>query len=210
MKHVSHALSILVCVVAAVAPSEGRGNPLAAQYRTDAQAILLVAQPGLRDPNFHASVVLVTRTSEGQNLGVILNRPTEIELRRIAPPGAALDRYDDVVYFGGPVLPQLPVALLRSASAPAGAAFRVLAQVYLTMHPDNIAALLAGGDTRYRLYAGFSAWGPGQLEREIALGSWLILPADEDSLLRPDTSGLWDELLARANARKASLRATAR
>jgi putative transcriptional regulator len=177
------------------------GHSLAQQDELP-HAILLVAKPELGDPNFRRSVVLVTRAREGQTLGVILNRPTDIELERIAPRGAPLDNYEDAVYFGGPVLPQVAVALLRSESAPP-AAFRVADRVYLTMHPDNIAALLANEDAVFRLYAGFSAWGPGQLESEIALGSWYVLPADEDTLLRDDTSDLWEELIDRASARKA-------
>jgi putative transcriptional regulator len=170
-------------------------------------AILLLAKPELADPNFRHSVVLVTRAAEGQTLGVVLNRPTDIEAASIVPRGATLGNYEDAVYFGGPVMPDVAVALFRSASPPP-ASLRVLERVYLTMNPDNVAALLDNEDAEYRLYAGFSAWARGQLEREIALGSWYVLPADEDVVLREDTAGLWEELIERASAQKASIKRT--
>lgn len=170
-------------------------------------AILLLAKPELADPNFRHSVVLVTRAAEGQTLGVILNRPTDIEAASIVPRGATLDNYEDAVYFGGPVMSDVAVALFRSANPPS-ASLRVLERVYLTMNPDNIAALLDDENAEYRLYAGFSAWARGQLEREISLGSWYVLPADEDVVLREDTAGLWEELIERASAQKASFKRT--
>lgn len=181
-------------------------DPAHAQQRAPS-AILLLAKPELADPNFRHSVVLVTRASEGQTLGIILNRPTDIDPASIVPRGAKLDNYEDSVYFGGPVMPRTAVALLHSASAPP-ASLRVLDRVYLTMNPDHIAALLEDEDAEYRLYAGFSAWSRGQLEREISLGSWYVLPADEETVLREDTGGLWEELIERASARKASMMRT--
>jgi len=196
-------LALIVFLLVACAAC---GGEALAQERAPG-AILLLAKPELADPNFRHSVVLVTRAAEGQTLGVILNRPSDIEPASIVPRGATSDNYDDAVYFGGPVMPDVAVALFRSASTPP-ASLPVLDGVYLTMNPDNVAALLDDEDAEYRLYAGFSAWARGQLEREIALGSWYVLPADEDTVLREDTAGLWEELIERASAKKASMTRT--
>jgi putative transcriptional regulator len=153
-----------------------------------ANSVLLVARPELEDPNFRHTVVLVTQTTDGPTVGVILNRPTPREHE-----GRPL-------WFGGPVLERVVVALVRSPRPPPASAFHVLAQVYLTMHPANIEALLAAPDTKFRLYAGFSAWGPGQLQGELGRESWYVLPAEEALLFREDTDALWEELLARATA----------
>ena len=84
---------------------------------------------------------------------------------------------------------------------PAAAAFHVLKNVYLTMHPENIAQLLAAPAAQYRLYAGFSGWAPRQLESEFTRDDWYVLPADAAMLFRKSTDGLWEELLERATGR---------
>jgi putative transcriptional regulator len=158
------------------------------QQQQPANSILLVARPGLEDPNFRHTVVLVTQTADGPTLGVILNRPTTRE-----HAGRPL-------WFGGPVLERVVVALYHWPQAPPAPAFHLLAHVYLTMHPRNIEALLAAPEARFRLYAGFSAWGPGQLRSEFGRDAWYVLPADEALLFRDDTDTLWEELLAKASA----------
>lgn len=158
----------------------------AAQQELRPNGLLLVAKPGLEDPNFGRSVVLVTQTPDAHTVGVILNRPTRT-LHRGKPLG-----------FGGPVMPNVVVAVFRAAQPPRASAFHVLKNLYLSLHPDNVDALLAGRNPDYRLFAGFSGWAPRQLESEFGRDGWYVLPADEATVLRRDTDGLWDELLARA------------
>ena len=158
-----------------------------------AKGVLLVAKPGLADPNFRESVVLVTQALDGSTVGVILNRPLP---RKHEKTG-------DTVYFGGPVMREVLVALFRSERAPEASAFHVLKGVYITMHPQNIEQLLARPGGRYRLYAGFSGWAPGQLESELAREGWYVQPASADLVFRKDTSGMWDELVRKARGRVA-------
>lgn len=166
------------------------GGAALAQQDEPANGVLLVAQPGLDDPNFGRSVVLVTQTRDGETLGVILNKPT---------PARHAGRR---LWFGGPVMIGSVVALFASDAAPPAASFHVLKNVYLSMHPGNLEALLGAPDARFRLYSGFAAWAPRQLEREFGRDAWLVLPADETLLFRDDMSGLWDELIAKAAAPK--------
>jgi putative transcriptional regulator len=161
-------------------------GPAAAQQDRTPNSVLLVARPELADPNFARTVVLATRAGEGHTVGVILNRPTAARIGG-RPIG-----------FGGPVLPASRIALFVADTAPEAAAFPVLEHVYLTMHPKNVDALLAQPRARVRLFAGFAAWAPGQLERELDEASWYVLPADESLLFRETADGLWEELVARA------------
>ena len=158
----------------------------AAQQELRPNGLLLVAKPGLQDPNFGGSVVLVTQTPDFHTLGVILNRPTR-DRHRGKPLG-----------FGGPVMPRVVVAVFRAAEPPKASAFHVLKDLYLSMNPENVDALLAGRKADYRLFAGFSAWAPRQLESEFGRESWFVLPADAAIVFRKDTAGLWEELVARA------------
>jgi len=54
----------------------------------------------------------------------------------------------------------------------------------------------------YRLYSGFAGWMPGQLQRELELDGWHVLPASEALVFRHDTSDMWRELVDRAAAKR--------
>jgi putative transcriptional regulator len=156
-------------------------------------AILLIAKPDLLDPNFRETVVLVTQTADASTVGVILNRPT----------ARKHERTGETLYFGGPVMREVLVALFRAEHTPDAAAFHVLKDVYLTMHPANIEPLLAQGAGNYRLYAGFAGWAPGQLESEMQRDGWYVLPASAELAFRKDTTGMWEEMVRKARGRVA-------
>ncbi len=171
---------LLALALAALAPAA------AAQQELPANGLLLIAKPSLTDANFARSVVLVTQAPDYSTVGVILNRPTRV-------------RYQGKpVWSGGPVMRQVVVAVFRSEETPKDAAFHVLKNLYLSMHPQIVDALIAGANARYRLYGGFAGWAPRQLESEFGRDGWYVLPADEATIFREDTSGLWEELVARA------------
>lgn len=157
-----------------------------AQQDEPANGVLLVARPGLEDPNFGRSVVLVTQTGEGHTVGVIVNKPTPA--RHAGQP----------LWFGGPVMFRSIVALFVAEAPPEAAAFHVLKRVYLSMHPENVEPLLERSGARVRLYSGFAAWAPGQLQAELGREAWYVLPADEALVFRDDMEGLWEELVAKA------------
>ena len=165
--------------------------------------MILVAKPGLADPNFSGSVVLVTHTPSGDTVGVVLNRPTRLRLADVAPEFPGAKAYSGRVYDGGPVLQKVIVALFRSKAPPGAPAFHIVNDAYLSMHPTNVSALLAHPDARFRFFAGFAGWAPGQLEAEIERGSWYVLPVTDDVLFRDDTSSLWRELVDKARSEHA-------
>ena len=175
------AIALLLAALQASAQQEGPAN-----------AILLIAKPELRDPNFRETVVLVTQAEDASTVGVILNRPT----------GEKDERSGETIHFGGPVMPGVKVALFRSGSVPQAPAFPVLKGVYLSMHPGILEPLLAGPRGSFRLYSGFSGWAPRQLEGELARDDWHVLPASEALIFRGNTEGMWRELLERVQARK--------
>ena len=166
------------------------------------EGVILVAKPGLADPNFRETVVLVTHAPDGSTLGVVLNRPSSMRLADLAPKWPRAERYQEPLFAGGPVMRQVAVALFVAETPPKASAFRVLPDIYLSMHPENIEALLdrsgARPDAKLRLFAGFAGWAPQQLEAEIDAGGWYVLRASDDLLFRKDTSGLWAELVEKA------------
>jgi putative transcriptional regulator len=171
---------------------------IAGSVAAQPNGVLLIAKPGLADPNFSETVVLVARTDDEATVGVILNRPSVRRLVDIAPSWPGAENLTEPLYTGGPVMRQVVVALYASEEVPKAKAFRVLPQVYLSMHPANLEPLVAQPSARMRLYAGFSGWAPRQLEAEMASGSWYVLRATEELVFRKDTSGMWSELVERA------------
>lgn len=178
--------------------------PSAAQAPDPPNGVLLVARPGMQDPRFRETVVLVTQTAGEQTVGVILNRPIDVKLSALMP-GAAAAAYGGTVFYGGPVMSRVVVALFHAQRRPDAAAFHVLKGVYLSMHPAVVEPLLSSG-ARFRLYAGFSGWLPRQLEGEMGQQAWYFLPASEALLFRRDTSGMWAEMLEKARGARTEKR----
>ena len=177
------------------------GGLAGAQQHEPPNGLFLVAKPGLLDPNFRRTVVLVTQAPDFSTVGVILNRPTTLDLKQFLPDEFPTGEYRDTLFFGGPVMRQVIVQLFRAEQAPEAPAFHVLKDLYLSLHADNLRRLLAGGAIRYRLYAGFSAWAPRQLESEFQREGWYVLPADVETIFRDEMEGLWQELVQRAEKR---------
>jgi putative transcriptional regulator len=167
-----------------------------------ANAIFLVAKREIGDPRFRETVVLVTQPNQGGPWGVIVNKPLEHRLAEVFPDHEALKGKKDVIYFGGPVAPQGLVVLLRAEKMPPNA-LRVLKDVYFIGNPDVIDELLQRGDpTRgLRVYAGYSGWGPGQLQNELARGDWYVVPADAETVFEKPSRSIWPELIERASTK---------
>jgi len=155
--------------------------------------IVLVAKPSLTDPNFRETVVLVTQAPDASTVGVILNRPTAERHKKTG----------EAIYFGGPVMPKVKLAIFGADRMPAAAAFHVSQGIWLSMHPGNIDALPSRPGQRLRFFTGFAGWAPGQLQRELELDAWFVLPVTEDLLFRADTKGLWKELMQKARGSRA-------
>ncbi len=142
----------------------------------------LVAMPGLADPNFGGSVIYIADHSDKGALGLLINRPTELDL------AALLQRIDlslqdaalgeAPVFFGGPVQTDRGFVLHRPVGS-WSSSLQVTEDVALTSSKDVLEAVAAGHGPRELLVTlGYSGWGPGQLEEEIARNAWLTAPAD--------------------------------
>ncbi len=161
---------------------------------------LLVAAPGLLDPNFHRTVVYVIEHRAGGSLGVVLNRPSETSVRDVLPSWAPLSAQPSSVFVGGPVEAEtaLCLAAVRTGHDPAkvNGLVRVrgpVALVDLDSDPTRIGSLLRG----LRVFAGYSGWDPGQLNTEVKRGDWIVVPALPDDVLNRQDADLWGHVLRR-------------
>ena len=168
-----------------------------------ANGVFLVARRDMHDPNFRQTVVLVTQPKMGGPFGVIINRPLENKLSEVFDEFDSLKDRKDVLYFGGPVQADGVVFLVRTKTRPPRA-MNVLKDVYFTGDMDLLEELLQRKNPTdgLKVFAGYSGWGPGQLQQEIARGDWYILPASAATIFEEDASKIWPELIERAGVRK--------
>lgn len=158
---------------------------------------LLVATPSLLDPNFRETVVLILEHTDEGTFGLVLNRPSLMPVTEPLTAWEPLAAEPAVIHVGGPVEPDgvIGLARLRDESQIATWAPRIgdFPLVDLSVDPT----LLADTVAEVRPFAGHSGWAAGQLEAEIAIGSWFVVdrvPGDEFTN-EPET--LWRRVLNR-------------
>jgi putative transcriptional regulator len=156
---------------------------------------LLVASPALVDPNFARSVVFITEHNEEGAMGIVLDRPSETLVGDAVPQLNEVADADAPVYVGGPVQPTALV-VLAEFSDPEAAAWIVVADVGFASADADMDEL-PDAVRRARVYAGYSGWGPGQLEAELELDSWIVEPPLPKELFPDDPEALWSDVLAR-------------
>ncbi|MGW0517652.1 YqgE/AlgH family protein [Crossiella sp. NPDC003009] len=161
---------------------------------------LLVATPGLLDPNFRRTVVYIIDHRDEGTLGVVLNRPSEVAVHDVLPGWAPHASRPPAVFVGGPVEQKTALCLanlkvgedIETMDGVIGVRGPV-ALVDLDSDPDELAPRMRG----LRVFAGYSGWSEGQLDDEIERGDWLVVPALPDDVLTPPRVDLWGRVLRR-------------
>ncbi len=161
---------------------------------------LLVAMPGLQDPNFARTVTFICEHGDEGAMGIVINRPTDLtlgdvfkhmEIEESVGESAGLP-----VYQGGPVQTERGFVLHR----PVGewdSMLQIGDELGVTTSRDILTALAAGNGPRDVLVAlGYAGWGPGQLERELAQNAWLNCPADARILFELPHAARWEAAAA--------------
>lgn len=152
----------------------------------------LIAMPAMADPYFAKSLVYVCEHSEKGAMGIIVNRPIDMNLaglfEKIELPLEHSDLADRPVYFGGPVQLDRGFVLHR----PAGtwqSTLSVNGDIGLTSSRDVLMAVGKDGlPSEILVTLGYAGWGDGQIEDEMAQNAWLSVPAQHHILfdLPPD------------------------
>ena len=138
--------------------------------------------------------MLIAEHNDEGAMGVVLNRPSETEVGEVAPElGAVVEA--EPVFIGGPVQPQALV-VLAEFNEPSAAAWVVVADVGFVA-ADTDSDELERVIRRGRVYAGYSGWGAGQLEGELAEDAWIVEPPLPSELFADDPEQLWHTVLAR-------------
>jgi putative AlgH/UPF0301 family transcriptional regulator len=160
---------------------------------------LLAAMPALSDPNFAGTVVYVLDHSDTGTLGVVLGRPSQVEIRDVLPGWCDLAVDPGVFHVGGPCDTDTALCLATSSGAGPGdgALRRVAGEVHL-VDLDGDPAELADRLGGLRVFAGYAGWSPGQLAAEIVEGAWACVPGRPDDVLTPVAGPeLWRRVMGR-------------
>ncbi|MGP0074794.1 MAG: YqgE/AlgH family protein [Bryobacteraceae bacterium] len=168
---------------------------------------LLVASRDLGDPNFAQTVILLVHYEEGKNaVGLVVNKRTDVPISRVFHDLKEAKGRNDPVYIGGPVELNSVMALLKSASKPEGSS-RVFGDVYLISDKDLLTQTLGSPAeaTVFHTYVGYAGWSAGQLEHEVELGAWHIMPADAAIVFHADPDSVWPRLIRRTETQIARL-----
>jgi putative transcriptional regulator len=168
--------------------------------------VLLLATPGLTDPNFADTVVLLLNADEEGVLGVVLNRPSQLSVAEITEIGSwsPLLSSPEVLFRGGPVSVEgaIAVALVRDVDdQPVG--FRAVRGRLGIVDLDTPVALFEDSLLGMRIYAGYAGWDADQLRGEIARGDWYVASGEAGDLFLDDVSEVWRDVMRRQPGRLA-------
>lgn len=164
---------------------------------------LLIASPPLGDPNFERTVVLLALHGPNGGLGFVVNRVAPLKLGEVMSLAGYGDRAgasSGAVYVGGPVEPGSGWILCGVPELAGGAEGLIDVTEHVKISSsrtafDALARDLEGdiGSAKERVvFLGYSGWGPGQLEGEIAQGAWLPAPFDPAVVFEVEVEKRWE------------------
>ncbi|MCK6446785.1 MAG: YqgE/AlgH family protein [Planctomycetes bacterium] len=161
------------------------------------QGTLLAATPELLDPNFMHSVVLICQHTPEGAYGLVLNRRSEYTTRTLLSEHRTLGRYDHPIYVGGPV--QLnSMQILHCVPEHIRDGVELVPGLWIGGELEHVAHYIAEHDAsedHVRLLVGYAGWGAGQLDAELAGGSWLPAPCTAEHVFRRDPENLWRDVM---------------
>jgi len=162
---------------------------------------LLIAMPGMADPNFSATVTLICEHNDDGALGIIINRPLALKVSGLfeqlavdplTDEESAAQAADNLVLAGGPVGMERGFVLHGDAEQYENT-LSVSDGIQLTLSRDVIDAMASGDGPKKSLVAiGYAGWEPGQLEHEMLANSWLNVPATPALVFDTPYADRWD------------------
>jgi len=149
----------------------------------------LVARPSLQDPNFRKTVVLLLQHGASGAFGLVVNRSAKVE-------GLPFP-----VFAGGPCSSEGLLMLHGHAEwieeDESSKSKTVAPGVFLGEASclKRVKEAPEDDSLRYRMFAGYAGWGPGQLEGELGAGAWAVVAASGAALFETPLEEMWTQLL---------------
>jgi putative transcriptional regulator len=163
----------------------------------------LIAMPSMRDDHFAGTVVYLCEHNERGALGLVINRPTDIDLPKLFSKVdlklARDDLADAPVFYGGPVQTERGFVLHERLDEEGGhyaSTLKINGGLEMTTSRDVLEALSHGAGPRKVFIAlGYSGWSAGQLEEEIGRNGWLTVAAQPDLIFDTPVEQRYDQAL---------------
>lgn len=156
---------------------------------------LLIAMPGMADPNFNSTVTLVCEHNEEGALGIVINRPLNMKLGGLLEQ-LQLDQADQAI-ASAPILDGGPVGrergfVLHKPHGKFETSVAVSDEIQLTLSRDVLDAMAAGtGPDKSLVALGYAGWEAGQLEMEMLQNTWLSVPANPEIIFDVPFNDRW-------------------
>jgi len=169
---------------------------------TDLTGMLLIALPGIGDQRFSRSVILVCAHSPEFAMGIVLNKPMDHlrlpQLLEQLDVPIETDVPDTFVLDGGPVSSDRGFVLHTDDVYSEGATLPVEGEICMTATRDILHAMGSSHPPRRSILAlGYSGWGAGQLEAELAENAWLVCDLDPELIFSSEHESKWRHALGR-------------
>lgn len=167
---------------------------------------LLVASQTMSDPRFAETVIFMIEHDTTGALGLVVNRPLgAVPVARLLerlganpdPESRSAIRGDIAVHTGGPVEPSR-VFILHSPDVMVEGSKVIATEIAVTVESEMLSLIGRGAGPKERIFVtGYSGWGPGQLDSELASADWIVVPADRDLVFAANPGKTWLEALSR-------------
>ena len=145
--------------------------------------------PGMVDPNFAGSVIYLFEHTERGAMGLVINRPTELDMgalfEKIEIKLEAEPVSEQPVYFGGPVQIERGFVLHEATTEVVySSSLAVPGGLTMTTSKDVLEAVATGsGPSKFLMTLGYAGWSAGQLEEEITLNGWINVPLSQQQMI---------------------------
>jgi len=173
---------------------------------------ILIAMPGIGDPRFNRSVILLCGHSDEYAMGLVLNKPMDdlilpdlltqlgIEQDITLPETFVLD--------GGPVASDRGFVVHSGDYFSDGATMDVGDDLCMTATHDVLKSIASGGAPhRATMALGYAGWGAGQLEYELAENAWIVTDPHADIIYGLEHKRKWERTLELMGVNPAHLHA---
>ena len=156
---------------------------------------ILISMPNVNDPFFSKSVVYICKHEKNGAMGMIVNKRLDNpELSNIFDKLFKVEKYFNTfksnTFFGGPVLPEKGI-ILHHSDYSSSKSIPISKSIAITSDQDALEYLRGGVRGPFKLILGHAGWSPGQLEREIESGDWLIQNTTSDFIFNLPPNQMW-------------------
>ena len=156
---------------------------------------LLISVPHMNDDIFERSVIYICEHNTEGAMGLIINKPMEnISFKnQNSINHLNSDYFENLqmkLYYGGPILVEKIIAL-HTNELKTESTIALNNKISISSGEKIIRDIEKKINSNYKLFCGHSGWGPGQLEREIENGDWLLQASKTDLLFNLTAEKIW-------------------